>query len=94
MANEETKYYMGDVFQGDVSIGFLVSDERADGGETTIDEATARAIVSTSADADPNGALKPANLFDISQEEFERFRDAEIPSSSLPDGVKAWQVKR
>ena len=93
MANDATKYFMGDIYVGETSTGFLVSDDRGEAAETSINEETARDIVNA-VEGKVDGPLKPASLFDISAEEFERFRDVEIPSSGLPDGVQVWQVKR
>jgi hypothetical protein len=93
MPNETTKYFMGDVYVGDVGFGFLVSDSREGETEVTIDEKTARAIVSA-AGGDPNVKLNPANLFEVSQEEFELYRETEIPVSGLSEGLQVWQVKR
>jgi hypothetical protein len=93
MPNETTKYFMGDVYVGDVGFGFLVSDSRDAETEVTIDEETARTIVSA-VGGDPNVSLNPANLIEISQEEFELYRETEIPVSGLPEGLQVWQVKR
>lgn len=84
---------MGDVYAGDVGFGFLVSDGRDGEVETTIDEETARAIVST-ADGKVDAPLSSANLFEISQDEFELHRETEIPLPGLPEGLQVWQVKR
>jgi hypothetical protein len=84
---------MGDVYAGDVGFGFLVSDGRNGEVETTIDEETARAIVNT-ADGRVDAPLSPANLFEISQDEFESYRETEIPLHGLPEGLQVWQVKR
>ncbi len=84
---------MGDVYVGDVGFGFLVSDSRDAEVEMTIDEETARAIVSA-ADGKVGPTLSPANLFEISQDEFELYRETEIPLSGLPEGLQVWQVKR
>ena len=93
MADEATKYFMGDVFVGDIGFGFLVRDSRNDGTEPMIDEEMARAIVSA-VDSDANATLGPANLFEISQGEFELYRESEIPLPGLPEGLQIWQVKR
>lgn len=93
MPSATTKYFMGDIYVADVGFGFLVSDRREGETEITINEETARAIVDK-AEGDPNATLNPANLFEISKEEFELFRDTEINSPGLPDGVRIWQVKR
>lgn len=93
MPSNTTKYFMGDVYVGETSTGFLVSDRRGDRAETSISEKAARAIV-TAIEGQVDGPLQPASLFDISAEEFERFRAAEIPSPGLPEGVQVWQVKR
>ena len=92
MPNEATKYFMGDVYVGDVGFGFLVSDSRDGEMEWTIDEETARAIVSA-ADGKVDAQFSPANLFEISQDEFELYRETEIPVSGLPEGLQVWQVK-
>lgn len=84
---------MGDVYAGDIGIGFLVTDSRNAEAEPTIDQETARAIVSA-ADGNANAGLSPANLFEISQEEFEFSRDTQIPMPGLPEGLTLWQVKR
>jgi hypothetical protein len=93
MPSEATRYFMGDVYVGDVGFGFLVTDSRDGETEPTIDQETARAIVSA-ADGDVNATLSPANLFEISQEEFQLYRDTEISISRLPQGLQIWQVKR
>jgi hypothetical protein len=93
MPNEATKYFMGDVYVGDVGFGFLVSDSRDGEMEWTIDEETTRAIV-IAADGKVDAPLSPANLFGISQEEFELYRDTEMSVPGLPEGVQVWQVKR
>jgi len=93
MPNETTKYFMGDVYVGDVGFGFLVSDSRDGAVEMTIDEETARAIVSA-ADGKVDAPLSPANLFEISQDEFELYRETVIPVSGLQEGLQVWQVKR
>jgi hypothetical protein len=93
MPNEATKYFMGDVFVGDLGLGFLVRDSRDGETEPAIDEETARAIVSA-VDGDVNAKIGPVNLFEISQAEFELYRETEIPMSGLPAGLEIWQVKR
>ncbi|MEO7725440.1 MAG: hypothetical protein ABIU29_12280 [Chthoniobacterales bacterium] len=93
MANEVSRYLMGDVYAGDIGIGFLVADSREDAADPTIDGATARAIVAAS-DGDPNVTLSPINLFEISPEEFELYRGAEVTAPDLPDGLALFQVKR
>ncbi|CAN5384117.1 hypothetical protein BH20VER3_BH20VER3_09020 [soil metagenome] len=93
MPSEMPTYFMGDVYVGEVGFGFLVSDNSGAGVEPTIDEPTARAIVEA-ADGDINAAFSPANLFEISREEFELFRDTEIAAPGLPEEVTIWQVKK
>lgn len=93
MPDEATKYFMGDVLVGDVGLGFLVRDSRDDETEPTIDEGKARAIVSA-AGGDVDAGLGPVNLFEISQDEFDLYREAEIPVAGLPEGLQIWQVKR
>ncbi len=93
MANEASKYFMGDVYAADVGVGFLARDNRGGSTDPTIDEATARAIVAAS-DRDPNVSLSPVNLFEISQEEFDLYCDSEMQGLSLPDGLTLFQVKR
>ena len=93
MPNEATKYFMGDVYAGDVGFGFLVSDSRDGETEPAIDQEKARAIVSA-AEGDVDAKLGPVNLFEISQEEFELYRETEIAVSGLPEGLQIWQVKR
>ena len=93
MANEALKYFMGDVYAGDVGVGFVVRDSSNGSAEPTIDEATARAIVAA-ADGNPNVTLSPVNLFEISQEEFDLYRDTEIQIPSPPQGLTLFQVKR
>lgn len=92
MPADTTKHFMGDVYVGDVGFGFLVLDSRGCDTETTIDDSTAHAIVEA-AGGDRTAAFKPANLFEISAEEFESYRDTEIIVADLPDGVSIWQVK-
>lgn len=89
----EAKYFMGDVYAGDVGFGFLVSDRRDGAVETTIDERTARSIVGASG-GNPNSTISPANLFEISQDEFEFTRETEISVLGFPEGLTVWQVKR
>ncbi len=93
MATEFSKYFMGEVYAADIGIGFLVADSREGAADPTIDEATARAIVAA-ADGDPNVTLSPVNLFEISPEEFELYRGAEMTALSLSDGLGLFQVKR
>lgn len=93
MANEASKYFMGDVYAADVGVGFLARDNRGGSTDPTIDEATARAIVAA-CDGNPNVTLSPVNLFEISEEEFALYRDTEIQVPNLPDGLALFQVKR
>ena len=83
MANEASKYFMGDVYAADVGVGFLVKDNRGESTDPEIDEATARAIVAA-CDGNPNVALSPVNLFEISEEEFALYRDTEIQVPESP----------
>lgn len=93
MANDTSKYFMGDLYAADVGIGFLVKDSRNVTADPTIDETAARAIVAA-ADSNPNVALSPVNLFQISGEEFELYRDAAFEVPSLAKGLTLFQVKR
>jgi hypothetical protein len=83
---------MGDVFAGSVGFGFLVSDCRDGAAEPMIDEEMTRAIVSA-AGGNINASLSRANLFEISQEEFDSFRETAISVPGLPEGLALWQVK-
>ncbi len=93
MANEVSKYFMGDVYAADIGIGFLVADRHEGDADPTIDEATARAIIAAS-EGHPNVTLSPVNLFEISPEEFELYRGPEMTALDLPDGLTLFQVKR
>ena len=84
---------MGDVYAGDLGFGFLVRDSRDGTAEPTIDEGTARTIVAV-AGGDSNAVLSSANLFEVPQEEFDSFRDDEIPCPGSPEGLTLWQVKK
>ncbi|MEO8440471.1 MAG: hypothetical protein ABI540_09645 [Spartobacteria bacterium] len=92
MSNGATRYFMGDVYVGEVGVGFVVCDSRGDDAEVMIGEETAQAIVAAS-DAEVDGPVQPVNLFEISQDEFDLFRDEEITLSHLPDGLQVWRVK-
>lgn len=93
MATEVSKYFMGDLYAADIGFGFLVADSREGAADPMIDEATARAIIAAS-DDDPNVTLSPVNLFEISPEEFELYRGAEMKAPDLPDGLFLFQLKR
>jgi hypothetical protein len=87
------KYFMGDVYVGDVGFGFLLSDSRGGDVETTMSDQVAREIVGA-ANGKVEAPLSTTNLSEISKEEFESFRGADLPSPRLPAGMKVWQVKR
>ncbi len=93
MANAVLKHYVGDLFAGDMGLGFLVRDCRGDTGDPIITEATARAIVAAM-DESPNVAIGPVHLLEISEAEFEFYRDAAMEIPSLPEGLTLFQVKR
>lgn len=84
---------MGEIYAGDVALGFLLRDLRKGDSDPTIDEATTRAIVAA-CDGSPNVALSPVNLFEIAAEEFDLYRDTEIQIPSSPQGLTLFQVKR
>ncbi len=92
MENEAAKYFIGEIYAGEIAVGFLVCDRRQDSAEPTIDEATARAIVA-GCGGSPNVALSSVNLFEISAEEFESYRAAELPAPNLSDGLTLYRVK-
>ncbi len=83
---------MGDIFAGDVGVGFLVSDKRGS-AETAISDETAAKIVRT-VEGETTGELGRPNLFEISAEEFESFRGPEVAGLDLPQGMEVWQVKK
>lgn len=93
MENEASRYFIGEIYAGDVAVGFLLRDLRKADSEPTIDEATTRAIVAA-CDGSPNVALSPLNLFEISAEEFDLYRDTEIQIPRPPEGLTLFQVKR
>ena len=92
MPNEVTRYFIGDVYACDVAFGFLVRDCRGGTAEPTIDEETVRAIVSA-AGGNSNAVLTSARFFELSQKEFDLFRDDEIPLTGLPKGLTLWLVR-
>ena len=92
MSNESSKYYMGDIFVGDLGFGFAVSDSRGGATEPTIGDEAAQKIV-TVVKGNIDAPLGSVNLFEISQEEFEAVRDGEITSLGLPQGLQVWRLK-
>lgn len=93
MSSEVLRYFIGDIYAGDTGFGFLVADGSSSATDPTIDEQTARAIVAE-AGGEPNAALSTANIFEISREEFELYRDGKMSLPDLPEGITIWQVKR
>lgn len=93
MANEEVRYFVGDIYADDIGIGFLASDRSGSNADPTIDEVTARAIVAA-AGVGPEATLATANLFEISAEEIALYRDTEMSIPGLSEGLTIWQVKR
>ncbi|MEO5717612.1 MAG: hypothetical protein ABIR29_03465 [Chthoniobacterales bacterium] len=93
MATDATRYFIGEFYAADVGVGFLVMDSRKGAADPSIDEATARAIVGAIG-GNPNVTLSPVNLSEISQEEFEFYRAAEISAPGLPDGLTVIEVRK
>lgn len=93
MASEAARYFIGELYAADVGFGFVVADRRGSMVDPKLDESAARAIVAA-ADGNPNVTLSPVTLFEITPEEFELYRDAEIQVPGREDGVTIYQVKR
>ena len=93
MAQNPSRYFIGDVYAAEVGIGFVVSDGSGSTADPVIDEKIARAIVAE-AGGEPNAVLSPANVFEVEWEEFELFRDTAMSIPGLPKGFTIWQVKR